>query len=128
MNRLLDVVYFGRMDRGRFFVVASTLCLGTATLLLWLVVNASGADVTGMFAALKRNASLVDMPAVLTAHGMTPGRAAGVMVLVGLFLTTSAFVLAARARDMGLWGWPTAIASPFPARVSRTTMEASRWT
>ena len=111
MNRLLDTVYFGRMDRSQFFVVASSLCLGTAALVMWLIVNDPGADPQGVTSALGRNASLLDMPAILTAHGLSEGRAAGVMSLVGVFLTASAFVLAARARDMGLWGWPTSLAS-----------------
>ncbi|MEM7746363.1 MAG: hypothetical protein AAF409_21935, partial [Pseudomonadota bacterium] len=66
------------------------------------------ADGGAVLAAIGRSASILDTPGILLAHGVSEHRTAGIMTLVGLFLITVLFFLAARARDIGLWGWPTA--------------------
>ncbi len=108
MVRILDTIYFGRLDRPSFFVLASTLSCGFAVMFFALVMTASGGDGMAVLSALGRSGNLLDTPGILLAHGVSEHRTAGVMMLIGLYLIAGLFTLAARARDMGLWGWPTA--------------------
>lgn len=111
MTRFLDTVYFGRIDRSAFFFAASALLSSFSILLIWLIVTAHGVNAHGALGGLWRAGGLLDLPSVLLAHGVSDHRVAGIVTLCGLYLITGVFVLAARARDIGLWGWPTALVS-----------------
>ncbi len=109
MTRLLDTVYFGRLDRAPFFLLVGAATGLFALLFVWLIVTAQGAEPPSVIlGALRRSASLFDAPAILLAHGVSEARTAGAMTLIGLYLIGALFMLAARARDIGLAGWPTA--------------------
>jgi uncharacterized membrane protein YhaH (DUF805 family) len=111
MTQILDTVYFGRVERQRFFGLVAALSIGAAVLFFWLVITAHGADGEAVFGAVRRSGSLLDIPGILLAHGVSEHRTAGIMTLLGIYLVALLFALAARARDMGLWGWPTAFAA-----------------
>jgi uncharacterized membrane protein YhaH (DUF805 family) len=111
MTQILDTVYFGRVERQRFFGLVAALSIGAAVLFVWLVITAHGADGEAVFGAVRRSGSLLDIPGILLAHGVSEHRTAGIMTLLGIYLVALLFALAARARDMGLWGWPTAFAA-----------------
>ena len=108
MVRILDSIYFGRLDRPGFFALASTLSAGFALMMLTLIMTAGDGDGTAVISAIRRSGNVLDTPGILLAHGVSEHRTAGVMMLIGLYLVAGLFALAARARDMGLWGWPTA--------------------
>jgi uncharacterized membrane protein YhaH (DUF805 family) len=108
MTQILDTVYFGRVERQRFFGLVVTMTFAFVALSVWLVITAHGADGQAVIGAIRRSGSLLDVPGILLAHGMSEHRTAGVMTLIGLYLIALVFTLAARARDIGLWGWPTA--------------------
>ncbi len=111
MTQLLDSVYFGRLDRTPF-VVSIAVCSGAAALfLVALIVTAHNAEGTAVLAALQRSGNLLDAPGILLAHGVSEQRTAGVMTVLGIYLIAALFIVAARARDIGLWGWPSAFAT-----------------
>lgn len=111
MAHILDTVYFGRLDRSAFFVLVSGLLAGFALMLVWVLITAQGVDAQAAANAMRRSGNLLDAPGILLAHGVSEARTAGIMTLIGLMLTALLFALAARARDIGLWGWPTAVAA-----------------
>ncbi|MEM9146125.1 MAG: hypothetical protein AAGC57_07975 [Pseudomonadota bacterium] len=111
MTRLLESVYFGHLDRGPFFVLVAGLSAAAAVLVSAALLGGSEGEGAAVLAAIGRSASVIDTPGILVAHGVSEHRTAGVMTLVGLYLIAMLFALAARARDIGLWGWPTAFAA-----------------
>lgn len=108
MTRLLETVYFGHLDRSAFFLFLAVLSAVVAVLLGGILLGAPAADGGAVMSAMGRSASIADIPGILLAHGVSEQRTAGIVTLIGLYLITMLFALAARARDIGLWGWPTA--------------------
>ncbi|MGF1446613.1 MAG: hypothetical protein ACFBRM_10485 [Pikeienuella sp.] len=111
MTRFLDIVYFGRLDRSAFTLALALFAATFALLAIWTVMTASAVDATAIFAAVYSSGNIADVPAILLGHGLSEHRTAGVLTILGLFLVAALFLLAARARDIGLPGWPAALAA-----------------
>ncbi len=105
---MLDTIYFGRLDRPGFFALTCTLSAGFAVLMITLIITGGNGDGVAVLSAIQRSGNFLDTPGILLAHGISAHRTAGVMMLIGIYVVAGLFALAARARDMGLWGWPTA--------------------
>jgi hypothetical protein len=106
MTGLLESAYFGRLDRVSFFIISLVTTVAFALLSLWTLYSSGHA---GPVIEAVRGGQVITLPAVMRAHGVAPVAIGVMFILLGLFLISMTFFMAARARDIGLWGWVSAM-------------------
>lgn len=109
MLRLIEIAYFGRLPRLPFFLGLVVVTGVVALLMFWIFFTAGGPALEVASERVSFSPELIQLPALLHENGVSELHIAVALMLTALYVILGTFMIAARARDCGLWGWAFAI-------------------
>jgi len=107
MPTLIERIYFGHLSRAQFVRTLLGVSFVFAMVLAGMFLTADEARQTASGLSLPE--SLAELPDALEQQGLSKGQVGAVVFGLALYAVLGIFLMAARARDIGLRGWACAL-------------------